>query len=277
MQGKTVVITGATSGIGQVAAERLAALGARMVLVARDKARGEAALARLQMLAPGVAHAIHYADLLLLAETKRVAAAIAAAEPRIDVLINNAGAIFASRRVTADGLERTFALNHMSYFLLSAGLRQRLIATPQARVVNVASAAHRSGHVDFSDLQRAKNYRPFAVYGTTKLCNILFTRELARRLAGTGVTANCLHPGLVATRFGDQTGGYYAWGVWFAKLFAISPEKGAQTTIYLASSPDVAQTSGGYFAKCAPAIPTAEARDDTAARKLWEESETIAG
>ena len=146
--------------------------------------------------------------------------------------------------MTNEGLERTFALNHMSYFLMVAGLRERLIATPNARIVNVASGAHRSGHLDFADLQRAKSYKPFAVYGTTKLCNILFTRELSRRLAGTGVTANCLHPGFVATRFGNQSGRLYSLGVRIAKLGAISQEKGAATTVYLGSSPGVAGVSG---------------------------------
>jgi NAD(P)-dependent dehydrogenase (short-subunit alcohol dehydrogenase family) len=276
MQGKTVVITGATSGIGQVAAEKLAAMGARIVQVARDKTRAEAALERLRAIAPGEAHAVHYADLSLMAETRRVASEIAAAEPCIDVLVNNAGAIFARRHVTAEGLERTFALNHMSYFLMAAGLRKRLAATPHARIVNVASGAHRSGHLDFGDLQRARSYKPFAVYGTTKLCNILFTRELARQLEGKGIIANCLHPGFVATRFGDQSGRLYALGVRIAKLGAISQERGARTTIYLASSPDVSNVSGAYFYKSAPATPSREAQDDDVANRLWEASESIA-
>jgi NAD(P)-dependent dehydrogenase (short-subunit alcohol dehydrogenase family) len=277
MRGKTVVITGATSGIGQVAAEQLAAMGARLVLVARDKARGEAALARLRNLKPGVAHSIHYADLSRLAEMKRVAADIAAAEPRIDVLINNAGALFATRHVTEDGLELTFALNHMSYFVLTQGLRERLLASAPARVVNTSSDAHKGKQIDFADLQSANNYKGFKVYGRSKLCNILYTSELARRLAGAGVTANCLHPGFVATRFGDQSGGMLSFGVRMAKYFAISQEKGAATIIYLASSDDVASASGGYYYKCKKATPTKEARDDDAAKRLWQESERLAG
>jgi NAD(P)-dependent dehydrogenase (short-subunit alcohol dehydrogenase family) len=276
MQGKVVVMTGATSGIGEVAAERLAEAGARLVLVARDRARGEAALARLRAVA-AIGHAVHYADLSRLAEVKRVAGAIAAAEPRIDVLVNNAGAIFASRAVTEDGLERTFALNHMSYFVLTALLRDRLLAAAPARIVNTASNAHRRGHVDFDDLQAARSYRPFAVYGTSKLCNILFTRELARRLAGHGVTANSFSPGFVATRFGDQAGGLYAAGVRVAKLFANTPESGAETLVHLASSPDVANVSGEFFHACRVAAVTAEARDDAVAQRLWRESERIAG
>src|SRR5262249_31762732 len=158
------------------------------VVVARDHARGDALMAKLNASAPGLGHVIHYADLSRLAEVRRVGAEIAAAEPRIDVLINNAGAIFARRHVTADGLERTFALNHMADFILSAALTERLIAGAPARIVNTASNAHREGKLDFADLQSQRSYRPFAVYGTTKLANILFTRELARRLANKGVT-----------------------------------------------------------------------------------------
>lgn len=274
MQGKVVVITGATSGIGKVAAEALAAKGARIVQVARDRARGEAALAKLRVIAPGAAHTIHYADLSRLSEMKRVAADIAAAEPRIDVLMNNAGAIFGHRMTTQDGLESTFALNHMSYFVLTALLRPNL--APDARIVSTASNAHRRGHLDFADLQSEKSYKPFAVYGTSKLCNILFTRELARRLAGTGVTANCHTPGFVATRFGDEAGGLYSLGVRFAKLFAGTEEKGAQTMIWLASSPEAEKLSGEFFDDCKPGRKSAEAQDDAKARQLWEESVRIA-
>ena len=277
MKGKTVVITGATSGIGQVTAEKLAAMGARIVLVARDKARGEAQLGRLREIAPGVNHSIHYADLSRLAEMKRIAAAIASAELRIDVLINNAGALFASRQLTPDGLELTFATNHLSYFVLTYGLRERLRSSGPARVVNVASDAHKGERLDFGDLQAEKSYRGLSVYGRSKLCNILFTRELARRWKGSGVTANCLHPGFVATRFGDQSGGMLSWGVRAAKLFAITPQKGAETIIYLASSPEVAGANGLYFYKCKKAEPTREAQDDGSAQRLWQESERLAG
>jgi retinol dehydrogenase 12 len=207
MRGKTVVITGGTSGIGEVAAEMLAKKGARIVLVARDKTRGDATLARLRNSAPGVAHSIHFADLTRLSEMKRVAAQIADQEPRIDVLINNAGALFARRQLTQDGLEFTFALNHMAYYVLTEGLRERLLASRPARIINTASNAHQDATLDFDDLQSAKNFGAMKAYSRSKLCNILFTRELARRLHGTGVTANCLHPSFVATRFGDQSGG----------------------------------------------------------------------
>ena len=278
MHGKVVVMTGGTSGIGEVAAARLAGLGARLVLVARDRARGEATLARLRARGPGVGHVAHYADLSLIADSRRVAAEIAAAEPRIDVLINNAGAMFGRRQVTADGLELTFATNHMSYFLLTHGLRERLLASAPARVVNTSSAAHRRASLDFDDLQSTRGYRGFMAYSRSKLCNILYTRELARRSAGTGVTANCLHPGFVATRFGDASGGFFSYVVRASKkVFAISSEKGAETLVYLASSPEVATISGGYFYQCQLATPTRAAQDDAAARRLWAETARLAG
>jgi NAD(P)-dependent dehydrogenase (short-subunit alcohol dehydrogenase family) len=276
MQGKTVVITGGTSGIGEIAAERLAQMGARIVLIARSKSRGKVTLARLHEKAPDLAHTVHYADLTRISEMKRVAAEIASQEPRIDVLINNAGAMFSSRRFTEDRLEYTFALNHMAYFVVTEGLRERLLTSAPARIVSTASAAHQGARLDFDDLQLAKGFGPMKAYGRSKLCNILFTRELARRLHSMGVTANCLHPGFVATRFGDQSGGVISRFVGLAKLFAIAPEKGAETIIYLASSPKIAATTGRYFYKCRPITPSYAARDDRAALLLWERSAALA-
>ncbi len=277
MQGKTVVLTGGTSGIGEVAAIQLAGLGARLVLIARDQSRGAATLAKLNAKAPGRGHRVLYADLSQLAEMKRVADEIAASESRIDVLINNAGAMFGSRQLTVDGFEKTFALNHLSYFVLTALLRERLLGSAPARVVNTASSAHRSAHFDIDDLQTAKNYRSFEAYGRSKLENILFTRELARRLQGTGVTANCLHPGFVATRFGDEAGGFIARMIGFAKNLAISPEEGAKTIVYLASSPEVAAMSGDYFYKCKKAATTAAGCDDALAKALWDKTVALTG
>ena len=277
MKDKVVVVTGGTSGIGQVAAEKLAAMGARIVMVARDKVRGEAVITRLRQLRPGVNHTLHIADLSSMEGVRRVGREIASAEPRIDVLINNAGAMFYDRQVTVDGLERTFATNHMAYFILTLALRPSLIAAAPSRVINTASDAHRSAKLDFEDLQCEKKYRAFTAYGRSKLSNILFTRELARKLAGTGVTANSLHPGVVNTRFANDGHGalYHVFRV--VKTFALSPEKGAETTIYLASSPDVAGVTGEYFRKCARATPTKEAQDDDAAGRLWAESLRLAG
>jgi retinol dehydrogenase 12 len=277
MQDKVVVITGATSGIGEVAARRLAAMGARIVLAARDETRGRETLARLHNSNPSVSHSIHYGDLSRISEMKRLAVEIAAAEPRIDVLINNAGAMFGSRQVTEDNLELTFAINHMAYFVLAQGLRERLLASSPARIVNTASDAHKGRVLNLDDLQSTKGFSAVNAYGRSKLCNILFTRELSRRWGGKGVTANCLHPGFVASRFGDGSGGFLSRAMRVAKLFAISPEKGAETIVYLASSPEVAGASGEYFYKCRPMMPTAEARDDMAAKRLWIESAKLAG
>ncbi len=276
MGGRIVVVTGGTSGIGLVAAERLAGMGARVVLVARDRTRGEMALERLRSTGPKAAHAIYHADLSSIREMKRVAGEIGTAEPRIDVLINNAGALFSSRQVTGDGLEMTFATNHMSYFVLTLGLADRLRATPGARVVNTSSAAHQRARLDFDDLQSAKRYRGFPVYGRSKLCNILFTRELAKRWSDSGVTANSLHPGFVSTRFGDHSGGVFQRLVQAAKLFAISPEKGAETIVHLASSDSVAKLSGLYFYQCRPVQPTRAAQDGLAAKRLWDECARLA-
>jgi NAD(P)-dependent dehydrogenase (short-subunit alcohol dehydrogenase family) len=276
MTGKVVVITGATSGIGLVAAEVLAEMGARIVLVARNPDRAEDALKTLRDLAPGVNHSVHYADLSRIAEMKRVAGEIGAAEPRIDVFINNAGALFGKRQLTPDGLEMTFATNHLAYFVVTLGLADRLHATAGARVVNTSSDAHKHRRIDFDDLQSAKRYSGFPVYGKSKLCNILFTRELARRWRSTGVTVNCLHPGFVATRFGDGSGGFFERVVGVAKHFAITPAEGAKTIVHLASSDAVANVSGGYFYKCREAQPSKEALDDEAARLLWDESVRLA-
>jgi NAD(P)-dependent dehydrogenase (short-subunit alcohol dehydrogenase family) len=276
MKGKTVVITGATSGIGQVASEQLAAMGARIVFVARDRARGEKHLRRLRELAPGIDHNVHYADLSRLAEMRHVAVDFASREPRIDVLMNNAGAMFGSLELTADDLERTFALNHMSYFLVTHILCDRLAATPGARIVNTSSEAHRNARVDYKDLQMKGRFGMFRNYCLSKLYNILFTRELDRRLRDSGVTVNALHPGFVATRFGDETSGTSAKAFRLLKRFAITPEEGARTLVFLASSPEADGVSGRYFQKCAPSKPTREAEDDAAARWLWEESERLA-
>lgn len=275
MRGKTVVITGATSGIGEVAAIRLAEQGARIVFTARDRIRAAATMEKLRRANGTVEHVVHLADLSLLAEMKRVAAEIAE-EPQLDVLINNAGAVFGARQETRDGLEQTFALNHMSYFVITNLLLPRL--KPGARIVSTASGAHRRASLDFDDLQSRTGYQGFPVYAKSKLCNILFTRELARRSAGSGVTANCLHPGFVATRFGDQSGGLLSIGVWAAKrLTAISKDEGAKTLVYLAASENVAQVNGAYFYECKIDMPSPAARDDRAAKRLWDMSAEISG
>ena len=250
MQGKTVVATGATSGIGEVAVAKLAAMGARIVFVARDAKRAEATLAKLERIAPGRGHRAHHADLSLIAETRRVGDEIAASEPRIDALVNNAGAIFSQRRVTAEGLEIDLRAQPHGLFRADAG------AAREAR--RLGAGAHRLDRLgartpapsSISTICNAPmEYSGWKAYRRSKLCNILFTRELARRLAGTGVAANCLHPGFVASRFGDEAGGLDRPAVSLAKRLAISPEEGADTIVYLVSSPEVAKVSGEYFAK----------------------------
>ena len=277
MKGKTIVATGATSGIGEAAVVALAALGARIVIVARDEARAEATMRKIEAKAPGLGHRVHLADLSRMSETRKAGAAIAASETRVDVLINNAGALFSRRRVTPEGLELTFALNHMAYFVLTEALRGKLVASAPARIVSTSSTAHERASLDFNDLQSATGYTGFKAYGRSKLANILFTRELARRLAGTGVTANCLHPGVVATRFGSSSGGMVGLVIPFLRPLFISAEQGADTIVYLASSPEVASTTGAYFAKRRIVEPSAAARDEEAARRLWQASESHAG
>jgi NAD(P)-dependent dehydrogenase (short-subunit alcohol dehydrogenase family) len=275
MQGKTVIITGATSGIGEVAATRLAEQGARIVFTARDQARADDTMAKLRRANGGADHAVHMGDLSRLSEMKRVGGELAR-EAQIDVLVNNAGALFNKRQETVDGLEMTFALNHMAYFVITNMLLGKL--KEGARIVSVASNAHRGAKLDFDDLQSRRGYAGFPVYSKSKLCNILFNRELAHRIAGSGITANALHPGFVATRFGDNSGGLVRTVLKVAKpIGAISPTEGAKTIIYLASSPEVTGVSGTYFYECKPATPTSEARSDEDARRLWQISEQIAG
>ncbi len=277
MQGKVIVITGGTSGIGQVAAERFASMGARIVLIARSQSRAEATIARLRKAGPAQKHTVHYGDVSRLSDLNRLATEILAAEPRIDVLVNNAGAMFGQREVTEDGFERTFATNHVSYFVLTHALRDRLIASAPARIINTSSHAHYRTTLDFNDLQSQRAYSGFPVYSRSKLLNVLFTRALSKRLKDTGVTANCLHPGFVKTRFGDESGGAIGRMLKFWKIFAISEEKGADTLIYLASSPDVAADSGLYFYKRKPVAPSKVAQDDAAAERLWTETARLTG
>ncbi len=277
MKGKTVVATGATSGVGEEAALALARMGARIVFVARDEKRAEATLAKLERAAPRLGHGVHLADLSSMAETRRVGRLIAKTEPKVDVLVNNAGAMFADRRVTPEGLEMTFALNHMAYFLMTAALGQSLAAAAPARVVSTSSMAHEGMRLDFSDLQSARGYDGWRAYGRSKLANILFTREAARRLKGVGVAANCFHPGFVASRFGSASGGWTSRLMPLIRMFAITPQEGADTLVYLASSPEVANVTGAYFVKRKATAPSAAARDDDAAKRLWEASEKLAG
>jgi NAD(P)-dependent dehydrogenase (short-subunit alcohol dehydrogenase family) len=279
LSGRTCVVTGFTQGIGKETAIGLAKSGARLVLVARDAARAEAAAAdvRAAGAASGATVEVMLADLSSQASIRALAADFLARHDRIDVLVNNAGGINTSRKLTVDGLEMTFAVNHLAYFLLTNLLVGALEKAAPARIINVASSAHQGGRIDFDDLQAERGYAGFRAYGQSKLANILFTRELARRLDGKRVTANALHPGVVRTGFGKGDGGFLAAAVKIAGVFFISPAQGAATTLYLASSPDVAGVTGRYFAKCREKTPSRRAQDDETARKLWEVSAKLVG
>lgn len=273
---KTVVVTGATNGIGKAAAVELGRRGARLVLVGRDRRRCADAADAVR--AAGGRADVVTADLSLLSETRRAAAEVLALCPRLDVLVNNAGAIMPERRLTAEGHEATLALNHLSYFLFTKLLMERLKASAPARVVVVASDAHRSASAfPFEDLKAEKGFVPMLRYGETKLANILFTRALARRLEGTGVTANALHPGVVATGFGADSKGLVGLFVRLARPFLLTPEQGAETIVHLAASPEVSGVTGRYFAKSREKTPRRPALDDGAAERLWTLSESLTG
>ena len=273
MQDKVCLVTGANSGIGRVTAIGLAKRGATVVLVCRNEERGGPVLEEIRRNGRGSA-ALLVADLASQRQVRAVAAAFLARFDRLDVLVNNAGvAGWGTRLVTEDGLERTFAVNHLAPFLLAALLLDRLKASAPARVVTVSSAAHRNPALHFDDLEGERRYSAFGAYSRSKLANILFTNELARRLEGSGVTANCLHPGVVAT------GIFRNLPRWMRMVFvsplALSPEKGADTMLYLASASEVAGVSGHYFVRRKARRPSRAARDDAAARRLWAASEAL--
>jgi NAD(P)-dependent dehydrogenase (short-subunit alcohol dehydrogenase family) len=269
------LITGATSGIGEVTARELARRGMHVIIVGRSAERVAATVARIKQ-ATGVDVETLIADLSSQAGVRSVAETFLQRYQRLDVLINNAGGFFASRQVSADGIELTWALNHMSYFLLTNLLTDILRASAPARVVNVSSDAHRSGVMRWDDLQFTRSYNGWAAYAQSKLANILFSNELARRLEGTGMTSNALHPGFVATRFAHNNG--IIWGGLMAlmqRLFGITPEEGAQTSIYLATASEVATISGRYFVKSRETSPAPQAQDMAAAARLWEITERM--
>jgi NAD(P)-dependent dehydrogenase (short-subunit alcohol dehydrogenase family) len=278
VKGKTVVITGASSGIGLETARGLAAKGARVVMVVRSKPRGEAAIANIKTGVPDAKIDLVLADLYSLAEVRRAGAELRDRCPRIDVLINNAGLIHGTRELTVDGFEKNFALNHLAAFLISYELRDRLIASAPARIVTVSSVGHKfAARFAIDELPTLAWKGETAMYGASKLCNIWFAREAARRLAGTGVTSNALHPGAVASNFGASGSWFYKFGTKLATPFLLSPAGGARTSIYLASSPEVEGVTGEYFARCKVRVPSSRARDDDQAKQLWALSEKLCG
>jgi len=275
MKGKVCVVTGATSGIGKATATALAGLGATVVLVGRDRGRTDAAATEVGSVSASSPRT-EIADLASLEQVRGLAERLAGLE-RIDVLINNAGLVLHERRITPDGFEYVFALNHLAPFLLTNLLLPKLTASAPARVVTVTSDAHSAANFDLSDPNMERGWESWRSYANSKLANILFTRELARRLDGTGVTANCAHPGVVRTGFGREAKPLLRLGLTIARPFLLSPERGADTIVYLASSPDVADQTGGYYVKRQRREPSAAARDDAAARELWEASEKMTG
>ncbi|HEV8714921.1 MAG TPA: SDR family oxidoreductase [Candidatus Binatia bacterium] len=277
MRGRVCVVTGASSGIGKAAARELARTGATIVLVCRNAQRAEAARAGIRTATGNETLDVLLADLSSQAEIRRLARELLARYPQIHVLINNAGVLNRQRTTTVDGIETVFAVNHLAYFLLTHLLLERLIISEDARIINVASAAHYWGNLDFNDLQNVRRYRALQVYGQSKLCNILFTRELARRIVGTGVTVNCLHPGGVATGLGWNNGW---WAVLIAKAlqpFFRTPEQGADSVVYLATAPAAAAVSGKYFYNRREIQPSPAAQDDEAAKQLWQISAELTG
>jgi retinol dehydrogenase 14 len=278
MAGKTVLITGGTGGIGRATAIGLASLGARVGITGRDRARAEAAAAAIAKESGNPAIDVFVADMSSQAEVRRLAAEVLAAYPKLDVLINNVGGFWSHRHVTADGLEHTFALNHLAPFLLTSLLLDRLRMSAPARIVTVASAAQGMGAIDFADLMGERKYSGQSAYNQSKLANVMFTYELARRLDGSGVTATVLHPGMTNTSFSSEDPSrLLAPLVAVMRPFMRKPAKGAETPIFLASSPDVAGITGKYFADLAEKEPNTTSHDRATTGRLWEISADLVG
>jgi NAD(P)-dependent dehydrogenase (short-subunit alcohol dehydrogenase family) len=276
MNGKTVLITGANQGIGKAAALELARRGARVVLVSRNEAKGKAALEEVRAGAKGEAPELIVADLASLAGVRQLAADYLRTHDKLDVLLNNAGLYVPTRRLTADGIEETFGVNHLAPFVLTHELLDVLKATPRSRIVNVSSTAHhRVDGMNWDDLEFRVGYAGLRVYSQSKLANVLFTYELARRLEGTGVTTNCLHPGVVGSGFGKTYSGGFAFLLTLARPFLLSNEQGARTSVYLASSPEVEGVTGKYFDKCKAVRSSKASYEQASWGRLWEISEGL--
>ena len=277
MAGRTVLVTGGTSGIGRATAAGLAAMGARVAITGRDRARAESAAREIRPVGGGPVD-VFVADMSSQSEVRRLAAEVLQACPRIDVLVNNVGGYWSTRHVTADGLERTFALDHLAPFLLTDLLLGRLKASGHARVVTVASGAHAMGRIDFDDLQGERSWSGSRAYSQAKLANVLFTYELARRLQGSTVTANALHPGVVRTSFGAEDPGVaQKLLVPLLRPFLKTPAQGAATSIHLASAPGLEHVTGLYFASSKPKRSSKASYDEKVAARLWQVSADLVG
>ena len=272
MVDRVVIVTGANSGIGKMTALELARKGARVVMICRSRSKGEAAMAEIIAQSGSAQVELIIADFASLESVRRSADAFLKSHDRLHVLVNNAGLYMSERLLSQEGYEMTFAVNHLAPFLLTNLLLERLRASAPARVVTVSSAAHMTGHIRFDDLNATRGFSGFRAYGDSKLANVLFSNELARRLEGSAVTSNSLHPGVVASNFASGTGGLM--GVFFslARPFFSSPEQGAQTSIYLASAPEVAGVSGKYYANKRPQSSSAESKNRDVQRRLWDVS-----
>jgi retinol dehydrogenase 12 len=271
MEGKVALITGGTSGIGKAAATALAAMGAEVVVTGRDRERAEKALAEIRRDSGGPKVSLMLADLAVQTEVRKLAEGFREQHDRLDVLVNNAGLIQSRRTETPDGIELTLAVNHLAPFLLTNLLLEVLERSAPSRIITVSSEARRSARIDFDDLQSRRRYRAFPVYGMTKLANILFTYELAQRLKGTGVVANCVHPGGVNTNFGGNNMSIGILLFRAFKPFMRTPEQGADTIIYLAAAPEAGAMSGKYLADRKEIFP-AQPRDEALQKRLWEVS-----
>jgi len=274
---KTVLITGGTSGIGRKTAEKLAALDFNVYIIGRSEAACRQTLEQLKNINPGGTHGYYLCDLYLQKNILETAAHIRNDLPRLDVLLNNAGAVHARRELTGEGLEKTFALNHMAYFTLTTALLPLLLHSAPARIVNVSSGSHYKGKIEFDNLQGEKDYFVLSAYEKSKLMNVLFTLELARRYNPAQLTANCLHPGKVRTKIGTKNTNAFMGAAWntFALLSGISEDKGAETSVFLASAEELNGVSGRYFDESREKDPLPDAQNPELAKKLWDYSEQI--
>lgn len=277
MEGKIALVTGANVGIGKETAVALARQGARTLIACRDAKKGAAAVDEIKQRSGNDRVELVSADFASFAKTRAFGAEVRARIDKLDVLVNNAGLMLTSRQMTEDGHETMFQTNHLGYFLTTHLLMPLLRAAGRARIVNVASTAHRGHALDFDDLDSARSFSPLGTYGRSKLCNIYFTYELADRLKGAPITANCLHPGVVGTDFGQKERGIFRVLVRIAHPFMMSPEAGAATQIHLATSPDVEGVTGQYFDKKRAVKSSRQSYDVEARRRLWRESERLTG
>ncbi|HIN25849.1 MAG TPA: SDR family oxidoreductase [Candidatus Marinimicrobia bacterium] len=276
MNGKVCLVTGATDGIGKVSARVLAEKGAKVIIVGRNPEKSATVLAELKSSSGNENIDLLMADLAVMQEVRDLAEQVISHYDRLDVLLNNAGGYFAKHELTSDGLERTFALNHMSYFLLTNKLMELLKSSAPARIVNVSSDAHYGVDMDFENLNGEQEYKAWKAYQKSKLANVLFTYELLKKVPAD-ITVNCLHPGFVATNFGHNIGGFFGPVVKIAqRISAIDPEEGAKTSIFLCSAPEVKGVSGKYFYKCQPKTSSRESRNMDTGKRLWQISSDIA-